>query len=58
MLSWQEKKNELRSKICQRRLNLLSLMATECDLVRELDFDDVVVEFFSEEIKKDIPQLR
>ncbi len=43
--------------MCQRHLNSLSLMAIECDPVRELDFDDVV-QFFLEEIKKDLPQLR
>lgn len=37
-------KNELGSKMC-RRLNSLSLMAIECDLVRELGYDDAVEEF-------------
>ncbi len=45
-------KNELRSKMRQRRLNLLSLMAIECDLVRELDFDDVVEEFSRRKSRK------
>ncbi len=32
-------KNELRIQMCQGRLNSMSLMAIEGDLVRELDFD-------------------
>ena len=38
-------KNELRTSMCQKRLSALLLMAIESELVRELDFDDVVTKF-------------
>jgi len=38
-------KNELRTRMTQKRLNALSLMAIESELTRELDFNDVVDDF-------------
>lgn len=37
-------KNDLRTKMSKGHLNSLSLIAIECELVRELDFDDPVEE--------------
>ncbi len=45
-------KNELRTKMTQRRLNSLSLMAIEAELVRELDFDDIIQDFSSRKARK------
>ncbi len=36
----------------QRRLNSLSLMAIEAELVRELDFDDIIQDFSSRKARK------
>lgn len=38
-------KNELRNSMCQTHLSSLSLMSIESDLVRQLDFDDLVDDF-------------
>ena len=38
-------KNVLRSTIGQGRLNMLSLMSIERDILRDLDFDDVIDDF-------------
>ena len=38
-------KNELRSTIGQNRLNCLSLMSIECDVVRKMNFTSIVQEF-------------
>ncbi|KAL7400230.1 hypothetical protein ABVT39_008832 [Epinephelus coioides] len=45
-------KNELRTKMTQRRFNSLSLMAIEAELVRELDFDDLIKDFSSKKARK------
>lgn len=45
-------KNELRARMCQPRLNALSLMAIESKLVRQLDFDDVVDDFARRKSRK------
>lgn len=38
-------KNELRSTMFQGRLNSLSLMSIECELLENIDFEDVVNDF-------------
>ena len=38
-------KNELRTKMSQKRLKALSLMAIESDLTNALEFDDIVEDF-------------
>ena len=38
-------KNELRTKMSQKRLKALSLMAIQSDLSNALDFDDIVEDF-------------
>ncbi|KAK0156467.1 Zinc finger MYM-type protein 1 [Merluccius polli] len=45
-------KNELRTTMVQKRLTSLSLMAIESDLVRELDFDDLISEFAMKKSRK------
>lgn len=45
-------KNELRATQTQQRLSALSLMAIESQLVRELDFDDIVTEFANRKASK------
>ena len=36
----------------QRRLNRLSLMAIEAELVQEMDFDDLIMDFSSKKARK------
>lgn len=38
-------KNNLQTKMAQRRRNMLSVPASELDFVKELHFDDLVDEF-------------
>ena len=38
-------KNELRSTMGQNRLNCLSLMSIECDVVQKIDFTSIVQDF-------------
>lgn len=38
-------KNELRSTMLQERLNSLSLMSIECELLENIDFEDVINDF-------------
>lgn len=45
-------KNELRTTMVQKRLTSLSLMAIESDLVRELDFEDLISEFAMKKSRK------
>lgn len=45
-------KNELRTAMCHGRLSALSLMAIESDLVRKLDFEDIVQEFSKNKARK------
>ncbi|KAF7643708.1 hypothetical protein LDENG_00234940, partial [Lucifuga dentata] len=45
-------KNELRSIMGQSRLSSLSLMSVESDLVRKIDFDDLVDEFARKKARK------
>lgn len=45
-------KNELRTTQIQQRLSALSLMAIESQLVKDLDFDDIVTEFVSRKARK------
>lgn len=45
-------KNELRTTQKQERLSALSLMAIESELVRNLDFEEVVAEFASRKARK------
>ena len=39
-------------KMTQRRLNSMSLMAIEAELVRELDFGDFIKDFSSKKARK------
>ena len=45
-------KNELRTTMAQKRLSALSLMAIESDLVRDLDFDDLITDFSKRKPRK------
>ena len=45
-------KNELRTKMSQKRLKALSLMAIESDLTNALDFDDIVEDFARNRARK------
>uniref|UniRef100_A0A096MAY1 HAT C-terminal dimerisation domain-containing protein n=1 Tax=Poecilia formosa TaxID=48698 RepID=A0A096MAY1_POEFO len=47
-------KNRLRSTMGQERLNHLTLMSIESDLVRKLDFSDLVKEFAAKKSRKKI----
>lgn len=38
-------KNELRTRMLQERLSSLSLMSIESDVLKELDFDEVINDF-------------
>uniref|UniRef100_A0A3B4Y3E3 DUF4371 domain-containing protein n=1 Tax=Seriola lalandi dorsalis TaxID=1841481 RepID=A0A3B4Y3E3_SERLL len=49
-----EIKNELRTSMTQKRLSALSLMAIESDLVKELDFEDLVADFAKAKSRKKI----
>uniref|UniRef100_A0A673NLW3 TTF-type domain-containing protein n=1 Tax=Sinocyclocheilus rhinocerous TaxID=307959 RepID=A0A673NLW3_9TELE len=45
-------KNELRTRMCQERLNSLSLMSIESELLKELSFDEVVDDFARRKTRK------
>ncbi|KAF7652123.1 hypothetical protein LDENG_00101190, partial [Lucifuga dentata] len=45
-------KNELRTTMGQNRLTALSLMAIEYELVREMDFEDVIEAFATSKSRK------
>lgn len=45
-------KNELRTRMTQRHLNSLSLMAIESELVRDINFDDLIKDFSSKKSRK------
>ena len=45
-------KNELRTTMGQKRLSALSLMAVESELVRGLDFEDIITEFSKKKSRK------
>lgn len=45
-------KNELRMKMCQNRLNSLSLLAIESEFVRQLNFDELVDDFARRKSRK------
>ena len=45
-------KNVLRSTIGQGRLNMLSLMSIESDILRTVDFDDVIDDFARMKVRK------
>ena len=45
-------KIELRTKMSQKRLKALSLMAIESDLTNALDFDDIVEDFARNSARK------
>jgi hypothetical protein len=45
-------KNELRTKMSQKRLKALSLMAIESDLTNALEFDDIVEDFARNRARK------
>uniref|UniRef100_A0A671WKW6 HAT C-terminal dimerisation domain-containing protein n=1 Tax=Sparus aurata TaxID=8175 RepID=A0A671WKW6_SPAAU len=47
-------KNELRTSMKQKRLKSLSLLAIESELVRDLDFSDVVEEFARRKARKKV----
>jgi len=38
-------KNELRGTMLQERLNSLSLMSIECDMLKNIDFKEVIDDF-------------
>ncbi|KAF7648423.1 hypothetical protein LDENG_00157160 [Lucifuga dentata] len=45
-------KNRLRSTMGQERLNHLTLVSTESDLVRKLDFSDLIKDFAAKKSRK------
>ena len=45
-------KNELRTSIAQEILGSLSLMCIECDILRELKFDDIISKFARQKARK------
>ncbi|KAF7658354.1 hypothetical protein LDENG_00013970 [Lucifuga dentata] len=45
-------KNELRTTMGQNRLTALSLMAIEYELVREMDFEDIIEAFATSKSRK------
>ena len=45
-------KNELKTKMTQKRLKALSLMAIESELTKTLDFDDVIEGFARAKARK------
>jgi len=40
-------KNELRATMGQDHLNCVAVMTTECDILRKLDFSDIITDFAS-----------
>ncbi|KAL7296104.1 hypothetical protein TKK_0010652 [Trichogramma kaykai] len=47
-------KNERRSTMTQSRLNSLSLMCIESDLLKEIDFNDIISDFSAKKSRKKI----
>ena len=45
-------KNELRTTMTQKRLSALSLMSVESELVRDMDFEDIIQEFSKKKSRK------
>ena len=45
-------KNELRTTMGQKRLSALSLMAIESELVKQMDFEDLLNDFASRKVRK------
>ena len=45
-------KNELEPSVAQERLGSLSLMCIECDILRELKFDDIISKFARQKARK------
>ena len=45
-------KNELRTTMGQKRLSALSLMAIELELVKQMDFEDLLNDFASRKVRK------
>lgn len=45
-------KNELRTTMGQKRLSALSSMAIESELVRELDFEDLICDYAKKKTRK------
>lgn len=45
-------KNELRSTMLQKRLNSLSLMSIENDILKEIDFEEVIDDFAHKKSRK------
>lgn len=45
-------KNELRSTMLQERLNSLSLMSIESDILKEIDFEEVIDDFAHQKSRK------
>jgi len=45
-------KNELRSRMMQERLNCLSVMSIESDVLESLNFDDVIRDFAESKTRK------
>ena len=51
-------KSRLRSSTCNDRLAQLALMSLEADILREINFEDVVTDFFKEESTKSFTPLK
>ena len=47
-------KNELRSTTGQDRLSMLSLMSIENDILRSLDFNDLIADFAMRKVRKGV----
>ena len=45
-------KNELRTTMGQKRLSALSLMAIESELVKQMDYEDLLNDFASRKVRK------
>ena len=45
-------KNKLRSTMKQQRLNSLTIMSSESDLVRKLDFTDLIKDFSAKKCRR------
>jgi hypothetical protein len=45
-------KNELRNRMTQPRLNNLSLMCTENDMLENIDFNDIIHDFATSKCRK------
>lgn len=45
-------KNELRTSMLQERLNNLSIMSIECDILQETEFEDLIEDFAQQKSRK------